>query len=92
LEIFQFNHIVFGDDVSEEALEPIGHNGSLVSHLTLAQENAVPVASGKSRWRAEWVPAGFTMAASDIRRTPSTLKSVDTMMFSSRKFLGACGN
>jgi sigma-E factor negative regulatory protein RseB len=59
----------------------MGHDGSLVSHLQLARENSVPVAAAESRWRAQWVPAGFTMAASDIRSTP-TLKSVDTMMFS----------
>ena len=82
LEIFQFNQITFGDEVDEQALEPMGHNGSLVSHLTLARENSEPVAQGTSRWQAQWLPVGFTMAASDIRRTPSTLKSVDTMMYS----------
>jgi len=28
------------------------------------------------------VPAGFTMAAADVRHTPSELKPVDTMMYS----------
>ncbi len=82
LEIFQFNQITFGDSVDEHALEPMGHDGSLVSHLSLARESSIPVAEGESRWSAEWVPPGFTMAAADMRRTPSTLKSVDTMMFS----------
>ena len=82
LEIFQFNQISIGEDVDEQALEPMGHDGSLVSHLTLASQSGVPVPQGEGRWRADWVPAGFTMAASDIRRTPNTLKSVDTMMFS----------
>ncbi len=82
LEIFQFNQISFGDDVNEQALEPMNHDGSVVSHLTLARESSVPGPQGQSRWRAQWVPAGFTMAASDIRRTPRTLKFVDTMMFS----------
>ncbi|MDH3643556.1 MAG: MucB/RseB C-terminal domain-containing protein [Gammaproteobacteria bacterium] len=82
LEIFQFNQIAFGDEVSEQALEPMGDDGSIVSHLSLARENSVPVPHGESRWRAEWVPAGFTMAASDIRSPPGSLDSVDTMMFS----------
>jgi sigma-E factor negative regulatory protein RseB len=82
LEIFQFNQISFGDQVDEQALEPMGHNGSLVSHLSLAREISAPVAQSESRWHAGWLPAGFYMAASDIRRTPNSLKSVDTMMFS----------
>ena len=36
----------------------------------------------KVSWHAEWVPDGFTMASWDIRRTPSSLKSVDTLMYS----------
>jgi sigma-E factor negative regulatory protein RseB len=82
LEIFQFNQISFGEQVDEKALEPMGRDGSLVSHLVLASETTVPVPQGRSRWRAQWVPAGFTMAAADVRHTPRTLKTVDTMMFS----------
>jgi sigma-E factor negative regulatory protein RseB len=82
LEIFQFNQIVFGDAVSLDALEPAGPDGSLVSHLTLARDDKTPVPESRSAWQAGWLPAGFTMAAADIRRTPSSLKSIDTMMYS----------
>ena len=82
LEIFQFNQISYGEQVDEKALEPMGRDGSLVSHLNLASETSVSVPQSQGRWRAQWVPAGFTMAAADVRYTPRTLKTVDTMMFS----------
>jgi sigma-E factor negative regulatory protein RseB len=34
------------------------------------------------RWRAGWVPSGFIMAAWDVRQTPTTLKDVNTLMYS----------
>ena len=34
------------------------------------------------RWEAGWVPGGFAMASWDIRRTPSKLKSINTLMYS----------
>jgi sigma-E factor negative regulatory protein RseB len=82
LEIFQFNQLLLGADVDPRAVEPVGRDGSLVSHLTLAQDQSVPVAAPAMRWRAQWLPPGFSMAAADVRRTPSELKAVDTMMYS----------
>ncbi|MBH80600.1 MAG: hypothetical protein CMQ49_08845 [Gammaproteobacteria bacterium] len=82
LEIFQFNHLLLGDDVQPSAVEPTGRDGSLVSHLTLAQDQSVSRSETPMRWSARWVPTGFSMAAADVRRTPSELKSVDTMMYS----------
>jgi sigma-E factor negative regulatory protein RseB len=82
LEIFQFNQIHIGDEVSDGALEPTSRNGSLVSHLTLARSDSMPSAQGKARWGAQWLPAGFTMAAADVRQTPISLKSVNTLMYS----------
>lgn len=82
LEIFQFNQLSLGEDVDPSAVEPAGRDGSLVSHLTLAQDQAVPVAEPAMRWGAGWLPAGFSMAAADVRRTPGELKPVDTMMYS----------
>jgi sigma-E factor negative regulatory protein RseB len=82
LEIFQFNQLLLGDAVDPAAVEPSGRDGSLVSHLTLAQDRAVAVAAPAIRWGAGWLPAGFSMAAADVRRTPSQLKAVDTMMYS----------
>ena len=82
LEIFQFTTIAFGDSVEERDLESSNEGGSMVTHLTLAQEQPTPVSAGQMRWHVRWVPDGFTMAAADIRRTPSTLKTVNTMMYS----------
>ncbi|MEQ8857820.1 MAG: MucB/RseB C-terminal domain-containing protein [Pseudomonadales bacterium] len=82
LEIFQFNQIRFGDAVEPAMLEPDGKDGSLVSHLTLATKQPEPVASSEVSWQVGWLPEGFSMAAADIRRAPSSLKAVDTMMYS----------
>lgn len=82
LEIFQFNQIRFGDEVDPSLLEPAGHDGSLVSHLTLASKEPKPVSREELSWQTGWLPDGFSMAAADIRRAPSSLKSIDTMMFS----------
>lgn len=82
LEIFQFNHIRFGDTVDSAMLEPDGKDGSVVSHLTLATKHQEPVSREDVAWEAGWLPDGFSMAAADIRRAPSSLKSVDTLMYS----------
>ena len=81
LEIFQFATLSVGGPISEKDLAPETGQGSLTSHLTL--ESLAPAeAQRKVSWRADWVPDGFTMASWDIRRTPSTRKSVDTLMYS----------
>jgi len=82
LEIFQFNQIRFGDSVDPAMLESVGADGSLVNHLTLATKQSRPVSLDETAWLAQWLPEGFSMAAADIRRAPSSLKSVETMMFS----------
>ncbi len=86
LEIFQFNQLSFGEDVTPSALQPTldpqSTGGSMVSHLALAANRPLPVAEAELRFKLGWVPPGFTMAAADIRRKPSTLKDVNTMMYS----------
>ena len=82
LEIFQFNQLRLGDEVDPKAVEPSTRDGSLVSHLTLAQDKAAVRSESAMRWGAGWLPAGFSMAAADVRRTPADLKPVDTMMYS----------
>lgn len=82
LEIFQFNEIDFGDAVDPKMLEPEGKDGSLVSHLTLATKEPQAVPPDEIAWQAGWLPDGFRMAAADIRRAPSSLKSINTLMYS----------
>lgn len=82
LEIFQFNQLRLGDEVNPKAVEPSTRDGSLVSHLTLAQDQGTARVGSAMRWGAGWLPAGFSMAAADVRRTPAELKAVDTMMYS----------
>ena len=81
LEIFQFATLKVGGPISEKDLAPETDSGSLTSHMSL--ESSAPAQERrKVNWQAAWVPDGFTMASWDIRRTPSSLKSVDTLMYS----------
>jgi sigma-E factor negative regulatory protein RseB len=82
LEIFQFNQIKFGDEVDPAVLEPDGQDGSLVNHLTLTTKQPQPVDRDSVGWEVQWLPVGFSMASADIRRTPNSLKTINTMMFS----------
>ncbi len=82
LEIFQFNTLAIGAAVSEDALEPTTENGSILSHLKLAPKPAIAVTTPEVLWTPEWLPAGFTMAAADVKRRPNNLKSINTMMYS----------
>ncbi len=82
LEIFQFNTLVIGDDVSAQALEPDKYQGEIRSYLHLAAKPAVPVSSPEVAWHTGWLPAGFEMASADVRRRPDNLASINTMMYS----------
>jgi sigma-E factor negative regulatory protein RseB len=80
LEIFQFAVLKIGGPISERDLAPETDEGSLTSRMSL--EASPPEPHRPVNWRADWVPDGFTMASSDIRRTPSSSKPVDTLMYS----------
>jgi sigma-E factor negative regulatory protein RseB len=82
LEIFQFNTLELGDQVSQQALEPADYQGEIRSHLALASLPSLPVSEPDVEWSAGWIPAGFTMAAADVRRRPDDLASINTMMYS----------
>ncbi|TDJ36503.1 MAG: hypothetical protein E2O61_07155 [Gammaproteobacteria bacterium] len=82
LEIFQFTQILLGDQVDSAALEPTTRAGTVKDHLTLASKSSQPVPERDMLWQVDWLPNGFTMAAADIRRASSDLKSVHTMMYS----------
>ncbi len=82
LEIFQFATLMVGGPISEKDLAPEAGPDSLTSHMSVESAPPAETAGRKVNWQAGWVPAGFTMASSDIRRTPSTSKPVDTLMYS----------
>ncbi len=88
LEIFQFTVIQIGQPVSEESLQPETHSGSVVSHLTLESSDPLqmPIETNaepkRMNWKAGWLPKGFAMDSWDIRRVPSSKKSVNTLMYS----------
>ncbi len=81
LEIFQFNQLKLGAEVTAAALEPAKPQGYRISHLSLAADPTLPVTKPQVRWQLSWLPAGFEMSATEIRTTPSKLKSVNTMMY-----------
>jgi sigma-E factor negative regulatory protein RseB len=80
LEIFQFATLNVGGPISEQDLTPDTHDGALTSRMELGPTETPP--PQLVEWQAGWVPDGFTMASSDIRRTPSTSRAVNTMMYS----------
>jgi sigma-E factor negative regulatory protein RseB len=81
LEIFQFSTIDFTGPITDEDFEPAPSQEALVSHLMLDDDGPIRTA-GDRHWEASWVPDGFAMSAWDVRRTPSKLKSVNTLMYS----------
>jgi len=82
LEIFQFNTLRLGDEVTAQALEPASYQGEIRSYLHLAAKPAVPVKTPEVEWHTSWVPTGFVMATADVRRRPDNLASINTMMYS----------
>jgi sigma-E factor negative regulatory protein RseB len=70
LELFQFADITIGGEPRLEDLQP-GFDGHHVAHHHLVSEATSPVgAAATARWRVDWVPDGFRIAASDLRRDP----------------------
>lgn len=82
LEIFQFNTLKLGDEVTKADLEPVGYQGEIRSYLKMAAKPAIPVSAPEIAWHTGWVPAGFTMATADVRQRPDNLASINTMMYS----------
>ncbi len=72
LEIFQFNYLVTGEGVPDSALDAGSLEGFEVSHLRLAGEPHAVSAANTSleEWTTGWLPPGFMMATSDVRRKP----------------------
>ncbi len=82
LEIFQFSQILVGEEVDIAALEPTRRDITVKDYLRLASKQSQAISERDMPWRIGWMPRGFTMATADIRRTPSALKSIHTMMYS----------
>lgn len=88
LEIFMFNQVRLGDEVSEQSLEPEEAQGSMVSHLTLQPADGQwqpPTAADEpmpSTWSTSWLPPGFQMAAADLRHKASSGQHVSSLMYS----------
>jgi sigma-E factor negative regulatory protein RseB len=81
LETFQFVAVEIGKPIPRKELDPDPSPGRVLHHLTLDAQEAEPRRASGARWTAAWLPEGFSMAAWDIRRTPSRLKSVNTLMY-----------
>lgn len=86
LEIFMFNQLRLGEDVADADLEPVDVHGTMVSHLTLqpadGQWQPALTGSGKTAsWSTHWLPPGFEMATTDLRRKPSSGQNVSSLMY-----------
>ncbi len=83
LEIFEFATLQVGGPISERELEPESGTSALKTQLALESPRAdVDNVRRPANWEARWVPDGFTMASWNIRRTPSSSKAIDTLMYS----------
>ena len=82
LEIFQFATLEVGGPIDGAVFDMSSGESSVVSHLTLGPHSQPRLEGGEMHWEAAWLPQGFAMASWDIRRTPSTLKSINTLMYS----------
>ena len=81
LEVFQFTQIEIGDGVDSAALEPGRHEGALASVDTQPRSHRAERSNVRVRWRAGWIPAGFSMAAAGVRRAGGRSESVNTLMY-----------
>lgn len=81
LEVFQFTQIEIGDGVDPAALEPGRHEGALAAVDRQPRGKAVDPGPARIRWRAGWIPAGFSMASAGVRRGDGRLQSVNAMMY-----------
>jgi sigma-E factor negative regulatory protein RseB len=83
LEIFEFATVKIGEPIGEQDLLPEFGAGALKTRLSLkSTQSEAPAGKRRANWEAHWVPDGFTMASWDIRSTPSSTKSIDTLMYS----------
>lgn len=81
LEVFQFAQIEIGDGVDASALEPGRHEGAMASVDRQPRGGAVDRGPARIRWRAGWIPAGFSMASAAVRGASGRLQSVNAMMY-----------
>jgi sigma-E factor negative regulatory protein RseB len=78
MEQIMFTNLSILDHVPPELLKPVTQGKQLVWH-TAEQE---PQIAGKSCWRVNWLPAGFSLTAHELRRPPPSDSSVEHMVFS----------
>jgi len=81
LEIFQFADIRIDEPIAADALERASRAGAVTNRLT-ADVVAAPPDAATSAWRLDWVPAGFTMASSELRRAGVKSRPLATQMYS----------
>ena len=84
LEVFQFNQILVGANVESPALESEHSHGAVIHHFEHAEHKDDDAHHEKAHterkdlWHATWLPAGFEMAAIDIRRAAETSEAEAT--------------
>ena len=81
LEVFQFTQIEIGDGVDPSALEPGRHEGALASVDTEPRDAKADQDEASVRWRAGWIPAGFSIASAGVCRSDDRSEPVNTLMY-----------
>ena len=89
LEVFQFGQLRIGPALLASDFVPAAHARQVVINNAPTREKAARLphsegngAAARTAWTADWLPAGFTMASSDVRRSPRRADTINTMMYS----------
>jgi len=81
LEVFQFTQIEIGDGVDPSALEPGRHEGALASVDAQPRDAKAAAGEARVRWRAGWIPAGFSMASASVCYPQNRAEMVNTLLY-----------
>ena len=85
LEVFQFGQLRVGASLQARDFVAPGHARQIVISEPAAAPRAVDPRSRatapRGAWSVGWLPAGFAMAASDVRRAAHRADALSTMMY-----------
>jgi sigma-E factor negative regulatory protein RseB len=82
LEIFQFVDVRIDEPVDPVDLEPTFRDGAVAHRLGLESSEHAASAKDDAVWRFGWMPSGFSMAVSDVRRSEASSHAVETLLYS----------
>jgi sigma-E factor negative regulatory protein RseB len=81
LEVFQFTELRVGPGIDPAEAEPDASDDVVQQELMLADAGPAE-GMATSPWSVAWRPDGFTLAATDRRTKPRSMRKVSTLLFS----------